>query len=88
MTTAEMYRLPVQGGSTAMLGPAIRVLFLSGDAQLISCLGTASNPYRPIGPSEDRAEALRALAQWSIDGADLDWDHLDRIDELGWGTSG
>jgi hypothetical protein len=34
-----------------------------------------------------RAGQLRALAQWSVSEADLDWDHLREIDRAGWGTS-
>jgi len=47
-----------------------------------------------LGPSEtsaavveshDRASRLRALADWSTAVADLDWDHLDSIDQHAWG---
>jgi hypothetical protein len=34
-----------------------------------------------------RAAQLRQLARWSTVEADLDWDHLDQIDRIGWGIS-
>jgi len=88
MTTAEMYRIPVSGASTAALRPGVRVLYWSLADLLISSAGTNDNLSPMIGRHpEDRAAALRDLAQWSIEEADLDWDHLDRIDEVGWGTA-
>jgi hypothetical protein len=34
---------------------------------------------------ENRADALRELADWSITSAELDWEHAERVDERGWG---
>lgn len=43
------------------------------------------------GPSDgsssadaDRFASLQDLARWCVTAADLDWEHLDAIDRLGW----
>jgi hypothetical protein len=35
--------------------------------------------------SQERQAQLRALADWSTEAAELDWDHLEEIDQVGWG---
>jgi hypothetical protein len=46
----------------------------------------ASEPGSPTTADIDRAARLRQLADWSVTTANLDWDHLDSIDGLGWGA--
>lgn len=36
--------------------------------------------------TETRRVALEDLLRWSLESADLDWDHARQIDERGWGS--
>jgi hypothetical protein len=39
-----------------------------------------------FGMETQRQQALDALAEWSVESAELDWDHLADVDQRAWGT--
>jgi hypothetical protein len=81
MTTTDAYRLHPGLGipSTAVIGQRVRVVLLPRATESLLV-------YVNTVEERNRAERLRDLARWSITDADLDWDHLDTIDEIGWGV--
>jgi hypothetical protein len=88
-TTDRPFELPVTGTTSAHINAGTTSapdLMAAIEASLAAIKGLYVTT-EPIDAPEDRTERLAALAAWSVsDEADLDWDHLDRIDAEGWGT--